>query len=117
MLLLGSIFEKYNILYHRYADDMQFYLPVSLDSACSLNNLFNCLNDIKCWMARNFLQLNEKKTEVIMCGIPSSVTNLNNALGHLTANLHNEVKNLGVFLDASKTPNGSKYSCYTEIQN
>ncbi len=47
--LLFSLF-----MHHCYADDTQFYLPVSPDTVCSLNNLFNCLNDIKCWLARNF---------------------------------------------------------------
>ncbi len=36
-----------------------------------------------------------------MFGPPSSVTNLSNALGPLSANLHNKIKNLDVFLDAS----------------
>ena len=48
-------------------------------------------------MTRNFLQLNENKTEVIMFCHPTSVTSLSNALAN--ANLHNVVKNLGVFLD------------------
>lgn len=81
MLPLGSIFEKHNIVYHCYEDNTQFYLPVTPDNACSLNNLFNCLDDIKCWKARNFLQLNDNKTEVIIFGPPSSVTSLSNALG------------------------------------
>ena len=47
MLPLGSIFNKHNIQYHCYADDTQFYLPVNTDGICSLENICNCLNDIK----------------------------------------------------------------------
>ena len=90
MLPLGSIFNKYNIQYHCYADDTQFYLPVNTDGICSLGNIFNCLNDIKSWMARNFLQLNESKTDIIIFGPPSDVSILKNALGPLSANCHSQ---------------------------
>lgn len=97
MFPLGFIFDKYNILYHCYADDTQFYLPTTPESACSLANLLNCLEDVKCWMARNFLELNDNKTEVILFAPPSLVTRMSNALGPLAANLHSVVKTLAVF--------------------
>uniref|UniRef100_A0A667Z416 Reverse transcriptase domain-containing protein n=1 Tax=Myripristis murdjan TaxID=586833 RepID=A0A667Z416_9TELE len=65
MLPLGSVFEKYNIVYQCYTADTQFYLLVTPDSARSLQHLLNCLDGIKYWMARNFLQLNENKTGVM----------------------------------------------------
>ena len=37
---------------------------------------------------RNFLQLNENKTEVIMFGPPSFVSSLSKALGPISAHLH-----------------------------
>lgn len=80
---------------HCYTNDTQIYLPVTVDSMCSLKNLFNCLDDIKCWMVRNFLQLNENITEVIIFG----PLTLSLALAAQYVNLHNEVKNLGVFLN------------------
>ena len=101
MLPLGSILQKHNIQYHCYADDTQLYLPFSPNCISTLNKLFSCLEDIKSWMACNFLQLNDSKTEIILFGSPSSVANLSNALGPLSPNLHNLVKNLGVQLDGS----------------
>ena len=95
------LFFKYNIHYHCYADDTQFYLPVNTEGIFSLENIFNCLKDIKSWMARHFLQLNESKTDIIIFGPPNDVSSLKNALGSLSANCHSEVKNLWVFFDSS----------------
>ena len=101
MLPLGSIFKKHGIPYHFYADDTQFYLPVTPNDPSSMNAIFNCFNDIKVWMATNFLQLNPKKTEIILFGPKKSVADLSTALGPLTANVHTTVKNLGVYFDSS----------------
>lgn len=68
MLPFGSICWKYNIGYHCYADDAQLYLPLKTDDVYELNDLMNCLYEIKLWMAQNFLQLNEAKTECLIVG-------------------------------------------------
>ncbi len=52
---LANIFHKHQTLYHCYADDTQLYLPVKSD----------CLGEVKSWLADNFLQLNDSKTEVL----------------------------------------------------
>lgn len=101
MLPLGSIFQKHNIPFHCFADDIQIYLP--LKSVCkeSVLPLLNCLCDIKSWMELNFLNLNENKTEVIMFGRPNTLVDCAGALGPLASHNHPVVKNLGVFLDSS----------------
>lgn len=45
---------------------MQIFLPLKPNNQSSLSNLSDCLNDIKSWMAHNFLQLNENKLEVVL---------------------------------------------------
>ncbi len=69
MLPLGAIFKKYKISYHCYADDTQFYLSAKTDSSDSLDVLYNCFEEIKGWMANNFLQLNESKSEIHLFSI------------------------------------------------
>ena len=64
MLPLSASFDKYGIQYHCYADDTQIYLPVAPQNTCTLNKLYSCLNDIKSWMACNFLQLKDRKSVV-----------------------------------------------------
>ena len=76
MLPFGSVLQNKNTLCHCYTDDTQFYLPVTPARACSPKNLFNCLDDIKCWMAKSFFKLNENKTKVIIFGPLNSVTSL-----------------------------------------
>ena len=98
ILPLGSIFKKYNLSFHFYADDVQMYLPLTSKSKDSVQTLLDCLNDVKSWMTLNFLNLNENKTEIIMfgCGradIPADF------LGPLTPNIRSSVKNLGVIFD------------------
>lgn len=88
---VASSLKKHNILYDTH-DNTQFYLPATIDSSCSLKNFFTCLDDIKCWMSINFLQLSENKTKVNIFGLPISGTRLSNALGPLPTNLHKAVK-------------------------
>lgn len=98
MLPLSTIFRKYDLNYHCYADDTQMYFP--LNHRMTLDKMANCLEDVKAWLSQNFLSLNENKTEVVVF-TPSSVhdtTNIN--LGILTPYVKPYVKNLGVILDS-----------------
>ncbi len=64
MLPLCSIFGKYGISYHCYADDTQIHLPLKHKN--SLDSVVACLLDVKAWMSLNFLSLNESKTEIVV---------------------------------------------------
>ena len=68
MLPLGSVVRKHSMNFHSYADDTQLYIAVSPDDPGPIDALFNCILDIKSWMAKNFLQLNQDKTEVLFIG-------------------------------------------------
>ncbi len=100
MLPLGSIFKKYDISFHRYADDSQIYLPLKQHEHC-LDALLSCLNDIKAWMDINFLNLNDNKTEIIVFGHNESQKISNFNLGPLSPYVKPCVKNLGVYLDSA----------------
>ncbi len=54
ILPLGSIFRKYNVLFHCYADDTQLYLPLKQKHPNSIAPLLCCLEEIKAWMAVKF---------------------------------------------------------------
>ncbi len=68
MLPLGYIIRKFNISYHSYANDTQLYISVLSDHLSPVNDLIQCINDIRRWMAVNFLQLNDEKTKILLVG-------------------------------------------------
>uniref|UniRef100_A0A8C8DHB1 Reverse transcriptase domain-containing protein n=1 Tax=Oryzias sinensis TaxID=183150 RepID=A0A8C8DHB1_9TELE len=68
MLPLGDVIRRHGVDFHSYADDTQLYIAVSPDDLEPVNTLLNCILDIKLWMAENFLQLNQDKTEVLIIG-------------------------------------------------
>ena len=93
MLPLGDV-----ISFHNYADDTQLYIAVSPDDTGPLDALFNCILDIKSWMAANFLQLNQDKTEVLVIGPERQREKLLTKLQNLKPS--KTVKNLGVIFDS-----------------
>lgn len=101
MLPLGSIFQRYNISFHCYADDIQIYFPLSLNVTDPLHTLFNCLHDVRTWLSQNSLILNDSKTEVIVFDSHIPLNQLTVTLGPLASYLSNVVRDLGVLLDSS----------------
>lgn len=66
MLLLGSIFQKFNIFYDIYADGTKIYLPLQPEDISHLNSLLHCLLEVQPQMRVNFLQPNLDKMEVFL---------------------------------------------------
>ena len=64
---IADIFRRHQIRYHIYADDTQLYAecPPS-DHTDALRHLRDCVDELKRWLDRNHLLLNESKTEAIM---------------------------------------------------
>ena len=50
------------------SDDTQLYLSMKPDEIVHLLKIETCLQDVKSWMANNFLLLNSDKTEVMLVG-------------------------------------------------
>ncbi len=100
MLPLGAIFRKYKVSFHCYADDTQIYLPVRESNPDSIKVLVACLQEVKVWMAANFLMLNEDKTEVIVFGPKNQevIQCLNST--PLADFIKTHVKDLGFVLDS-----------------
>ncbi|KAF7648737.1 hypothetical protein LDENG_00152550 [Lucifuga dentata] len=103
MLPLGQIVQRHNISFHFYADDTQIYFPLRPGDFNSLVHILDCLKDINCWMAHNFLQLNGSESEIIIFGSPSSCDFISNGLGPLSINVKPSARNLGVNLDCDLT--------------
>ena len=93
MLPLGSIIQKHNVYFRCYADNVQIYLPFKATCKESLKPLA-CLKDINTWMVLNFLNLNDKMTEVIMFRNTACVADIDGTLGPLASKNVSTVKSL-----------------------
>lgn len=100
MLPLGSIIQHYNIQYHSYAVDTQLYVSVTANHLSPINDLIQCITDIKYWMATNFLQLNDDKTEIHLVGPTALRQHVLPFLTPLSVRPCELAKNLGGILDA-----------------
>ncbi len=94
MLPLRSVIRRHGINFHSYADDTQLYITMSPDDSGPVDAIFNCILDIKLWMADNFLQLNQDKTEVLVIGTEAQRDKLGEKLQALALNRCQQVKNL-----------------------
>uniref|UniRef100_A0A8C6VU81 Reverse transcriptase domain-containing protein n=1 Tax=Nothobranchius furzeri TaxID=105023 RepID=A0A8C6VU81_NOTFU len=89
--------------YHLYADDIQLYISFKPHEMSKLQLLHTCLDSIKTWMAGSFLQLNEDKTEIIICAPDKLVPKVRHSLGQLASHTKPSVRNLGVTFDPALT--------------
>ena len=118
MAPIGHIIKKHGISYHTYADDTQLYvsydprIPGALESA--LQRLTNCINEIKDWMAQNYLKLNDSKTEFFIAGSHHNLRHLppsiELSIGSSKISPSVNIRNLGVMFDSpmSLSPHVSK---------
>ncbi len=54
MLPLGNIIRKHGVSFHCYADDTQLYISSRPSETHQIDNLMECIVDIKNWMTSNF---------------------------------------------------------------
>lgn len=102
---LGDILRRHGIKFHLYADDSQLYLsfpPPS--SATAVAQMERCIAEVRAWLARNFLQLNDGKTELLMVGSSAQLTKAQISgvtIGDISALVVPSARNLGAVLDSA----------------
>jgi hypothetical protein len=107
---LSKVQEKYQNKILGYADDHSFYGHFSPNDTYGEDQTFedleNCLRDVRRWMERNRLKMNDEKTELIIFGSSKQTTKVERTYIRVGASdvMANEcVKYLGVWLDSQMT--------------
>ena len=98
---LGFIIKSHNLNYHFYADDSQLYLSIKPSNVNDLVfSLEKCILEVKDWMEKNKLKLNEEKTEVVLINPKNYDVNISSLkIGDEDIIFNEKAKNLGVYLD------------------
>lgn len=95
---LATIITRHDVQFLFYTDDIQIYMSLLLSDPNALTPLDNCVQEIKQWLAQNFLYLNESKTEYIISRDPNADAA---SFGASTLPLSDSVKNLRIILDCN----------------
>ena len=92
--------------YHFYADDTQLYITFNPRSECSLHESIACVEkcamDIKIWMSKKMLKLNDDKTEVLYISSPyfqKSLPNPTLKIDQSSITPTTSARNIGVIFD------------------
>jgi len=103
LLPLGAILKYHGIGYHIYADDTQLYISFKCnDPLAYLPKLNNCISDIRVWMIKNKLKINDSKTEFIVFRSPQAkqdLSGLSVSVGDSVIQQSSKVRDLGVIFD------------------
>ena len=102
---IGDIIRAHGLFFHHYADDLHIYSHFDLNPsalAAVVQQMEDCLDDIKQWMAWNSMCMNGDKTQYLSI-VPKSAAALIDGsvirVGVSTITASRCVRNLGVFTD------------------
>lgn len=102
LLSLGSIFRKFGIQSHCYANDTELYLPAKPTSSIPPPILSDCVSEIKEWLTLNVLKLNSSKTEILHVFLKLAQSKFSIMIfDDISVPVSIKVKTLGVIFDST----------------
>ena len=98
---VSDIIQRFGLLHHSYADDTQLYITIKKKDYFTdkLSDIESCVSEIKLWMERNMLKLNDDETEFIVFKSKhntNSFTGANVQVGGTAVEVSSKLRNLGV---------------------
>ena len=103
LLPLGAILSHHNIGYYIYANKTQLYISFKCkDPLESLTKLNMCISDIRVWMIKNKLKINDSKNKFKFFRSPllkQNMSNLSISVGDSQVFPSSKVRDLGVVFD------------------
>ena len=74
---LQGILTRHSVDYHKFAEDLQIYTSycphIPGDLECVVQRLGDCIGEVKCWMIKQSLKLNESETEFMVARSPHNL--------------------------------------------
>jgi hypothetical protein len=104
---LADIVRAHGLKFHLYADDTQLYLafePIDETMNVAIEQLESCIAEIRRWMAKNFLKLNDDKTEFLILGTCHQLKHLSLPTLHIGGsqiNTSESARNIGAIFDSN----------------
>ena len=112
---------------HLYADDTQLYLAFKPDAAAAaLDQMMDCIDEIRSWMEANMLKLNDSKTEFMVIGSKNTLAKISDDIGSIrvgdeTVEAASSARNVGAILDSHMNledhVNSITKGCYHHLRN
>ena len=104
MYPISSILRHHGIDYHIYAGDTQLYIKFDLsDPGIALEKINLCISDIRTWMIKNKLKINDSKAEFLVLTssfFKQQYNDLQINVGNTEINPSLSARNLGVIFDS-----------------
>ena len=104
MYPIGSILRHHGIDYHMYADDTQLYITFDLcDPTIALDKINLCISDLRTWMIKHKLKINDSKTEFMVLTssfLKQQFNDLQIKVGNSQIKPSTTARNLGVTFDS-----------------
>lgn len=101
---VAAIIRSHGISVQCYADDTQLYVSFRPnEEALALERLERCIADLRLWMNRNRLKLNDSKTEFIIFGTNTNLKKIKTVsvrVGDEDIVAVDKVRNIGAYFDA-----------------
>ena len=101
-LPLGTILRHHGLDYHMYADDTQIMCTSDFKTPqANMEKVRLCVSDIRTWMIRNKLKINDSKTEFLLVQSKYTKSDITVELliGQSIINQSDSCRNLGVMFD------------------